>query len=330
MKRSHSVVTGGAGFVGSHLCDFLLAQGHHVTCVDNLLTGKTENIAHLRGNPRFRFIKHDVIKGLPRLLRMRGSNRTLPRFFPSTDYVFHLASPASPVGYMKNSIETILTNSMGSLQLLEYCRKRPHTKFLFASTSEVYGNPAVHPQVETYWGNVNSFGPRSCYDESKRLGEAIIYEYIHKFGVNARIIRIFNTYGPRLNETDGRVVSNLITQALNGESLTIYGDGSQTRSFCFVSDLVRGIWAAISTPDTVGQIYNLGNPQETTIKDFAKTVLELCGKHGAKIEHKPLPTDDPIRRKPDISKAKKVLGWEPQVSLKEGLKQTIEYYRSRI
>jgi nucleoside-diphosphate-sugar epimerase len=330
MKRIHSVVTGGAGFVGSHLCDFLLAQGHHVTCVDNLITGKVENIAHLRRNPLFRFIKHDVIKGLPRLLRVRDSHRTIPRIFPSSaDYIFHLASPASPVGYMKNSIQTILTNSMGSLQLLEYCKKR-NTKFLFASTSEVYGNPSVHPQVETYWGNVNSFGPRSCYDESKRLGEAIVYEYIHKFKVNARIIRIFNTYGPRLNENDGRVVSNLITQALNGESLTLYGDGSQTRSFCFVSDLVRGIWAAISRENTMGEIFNLGNPHETTIKNFAKTVLELCGKPGAKVIRKPLPTDDPIRRKPNISKAKRVLGWEPHVSLKEGLKQTIEYYRGRI
>jgi nucleoside-diphosphate-sugar epimerase len=327
MARVHSVVTGGAGFVGSHLCDFLLAQEHRVTCVDNLITGKMENIAHIRRHPHFRFIRRDVIKGLPRFLR--DTTRTFPRLFPTADYVFHLASPASPVGYMKNSIQTILVNSMGSLQLLEYCRKR-NTKFLFASTSEVYGNPQVHPQTEGYWGHVNSFGPRSCYDESKRLGEALVYEYIHKFNVNARVIRIFNTYGPRLNETDGRVVSNLITQALKGEPLTIYGDGSQTRSFCYVSDLVRGIWAAISLENTMGQIFNLGNPHETNIKDFAKTVIELCGKPGAKIVHQPLPTDDPIRRKPDISKAKKVLGWEPKVPLKEGLKHIIDYYRGRI
>ncbi|HET9869765.1 MAG TPA: UDP-glucuronic acid decarboxylase family protein [bacterium] len=323
----HSIVTGGAGFVGSHLCDHLLAKGHRVTCVDNLITGRKENIAHLRRHPGFRFIRRDVTRGLPRI--SRDMAKAFPRFLPRADYVFHLASPASPVGYMKNSIETILTNSMGSLRLLEYCRKRK-AKFLFASTSEVYGNPAVHPQAETYWGNVNSFGPRSCYDESKRLGEALVYEYIHKYGVDARIIRIFNTYGPRLNENDGRVVSNLISQALRGQALTLYGDGSQTRSFCYVADLVAGIWAAISKEDTRGQIFNLGNPQETTIKDFAKVVLELCGAPGAKLVHEALPQDDPVRRKPDISKAKKVLGWEPHISLKEGLRQTIDYYRGRI
>ncbi|HVZ80747.1 MAG TPA: NAD-dependent epimerase/dehydratase family protein, partial [bacterium] len=234
-----------------------------------------------------------------------------------------------PVGYMKNSIETILTNSLGTYRLLEYCKKTG-AHFLFASTSEVYGNPAVHPQVESYWGNVNSFGPRSCYDESKRLGEALVYEYVHKHRVNARLIRIFNTYGPRLNETDGRVVSNLITQALHGQPLTIYGDGKQTRSFCYVSDLVRGIWLAMSAPHTEGDVFNLGNPQETTILKFAQTVKELCGKPGAKIVKKPLPQDDPIKRKPDISKAKRVLKWEPRVSLKEGLGHTITYYRGRI
>jgi nucleoside-diphosphate-sugar epimerase len=327
MRKPLSIVTGGAGFVGSHLCDFLIEQGHQVICVDNLITGKMENIAHLRRNPRFRFIKHDVIKKLPRFLS--NITRGFPRFFPNADYVFHLASPASPVGYMKNSIQTILVNSMGSLQLLEYCRKR-HTKFLFASTSEVYGNPQVHPQTESYWGHVNSFGPRSCYDESKRLGEALVYEYIHKFDVDARIIRIFNTYGPRLNENDGRVVSNLINQALRGESLTLYGDGSQTRSFCYVSDLVRGIWAAISTEGTKGGVFNLGNPQETTIRDFAKLVLQLCGSKGAKLILQPLPQDDPIRRKPNISRAKAKLHWQPKVPLKEGLRHTIDYYRGRI
>jgi nucleoside-diphosphate-sugar epimerase len=316
MKPIHSIVTGGAGFVGSHLCDFLLAQGHKVTCVDNLITGKKENIAHLRANRNFKFKKHNVIKPLP--IR-----------FSQVDYIFHLASPASPIGYMTHSIETILVNSMGSLQLLEYCRKRK-TKFLFASTSEVYGSPLVHPQTETYWGNVNSFGPRSCYDESKRLGEALVYEYINKFKVDARIIRIFNTYGPRLNENDGRVVSNLITQCLRGKPVTLYGDGSQTRSFCFVSDLVAGIWAAISRENTMGEIFNLGNPQETTIRDFAKLVIELCGTTESKMNHKPLPVDDPVRRKPDISKAKRVLGWEPRIPLREGLRQTIDWYRDRI
>ncbi len=326
MKKPYSIVTGGAGFVGSHLCDFLISLGHHVICVDNLITGKMENIQHLKGHPSFRFVKRDVIKGLPRFLG--NFRRGFPRFFPKADYIFHLASPASPEGYMKNSIDTILVNSMGCLQLLEYCRKRK-SKFLFASTSEVYGSPHVHPQTETYWGNVNSFGPRSCYDESKRLGEALVYEYIRKFGVDARVIRIFNTYGPRLNENDGRVVSNLINQSLNGGPLTIYGDGSQTRSFCYVTDLVRGIWAAISGEKTMGEVFNLGNPQETNIRDFAKLVSRLCGVSGLKIKHLPLPQDDPIRRKPDISKAKARLRWKPQVSLKEGLGHTIDYYRAR-
>ncbi len=333
MKRVHSLVTGGAGFVGSHLCDFLISQGHWVVCLDNLITGKLENIAHLRRHPHFRFVRQDVIKGLPRFLALprflRDITRGFPRFLPKADYVFHLASPASPIGYMKNSIETILTNSIGTYRLLEYCRKKG-AQFLFASTSEVYGNPLVHPQVETYWGNVNSFGPRSCYDESKRLGEALVYEYFQKYGVNARLVRIFNTYGPRLNENDGRVVSNLITQALKGEALTVYGDGSQTRSFCYVADLVRGLWLAMSTPHTEGQVFNLGNPQETSILQFAKVVRDLCGRADAKIVKKPLPQDDPIKRKPDISKAKKALKWEPKIPLKEGLKYTIEYYRGRI
>ena len=194
----------------------------------------------------------------------------------------------------------------------------------------MYGSPQVHPQPETYWGHVNSFGPRSCYDESKRLGEALVYEHIHKFKVDARIIRIFNTYGPRLNENDGRVVSNLITQCLRGKPITLYGDGSQTRSFCYVSDLVAGIWAAISRENTMGEIFNLGNPQETTIRDFSKLVIELCGSVDSKINNKPLPVDDPVRRKPDISKAKRVLGWEPRIPLKEGLRQTIDWYRDRI
>lgn len=316
MKLTHSIVTGGAGFVGSHLCDFLITHGHKVTCVDNLITGKKENISHLLPNRNFHFKKHNVIKPLP--IR-----------FSTVDYIFHLASPASPIGYMQHSIETILVNSMGSLQLLEYCRKRK-TKFLFASTSEVYGNPQIHPQTENYWGHVNSFGPRSCYDESKRLGEALVYEYIHKHNVDARIIRIFNTYGPRLNENDGRVVSNMITQCLKGKELTLYGDGSQTRSFCYVSDLVAGIWAAISRENTKGEVFNLGNPQETTIRDFAKMVIELCETPKIKTINKPLPIDDPIRRKPDISKAKKTLNWEPRTSIKEGLRQTIEWYRGRI
>ncbi|HEY5038986.1 MAG TPA: UDP-glucuronic acid decarboxylase family protein, partial [bacterium] len=299
-----SIVTGGAGFVGSHLCDFLINRGHQVHCVDNLITGSQENIRHLLSNKRFKFLKRDVTKPLPPL--------------PKPDFIFHLASPASPVGYTKYSIETILTNSVGTQNLLNYSRKTG-AKFLFTSTSEVYGDPKVHPQTESYWGNVNSFGPRSCYDESKRLGEALVYEYLHKFKVDARVVRVFNTYGPRLSEGDGRVVSNFLTQALKGKSLTVYGSGSQTRSFCYVSDLVEGLWKAVSSPGTKGEVINLGNPQETTILRFARLVLDLCGKPGAKIVKKPLPSDDPARRKPDISKAKKRLGWTPRIPLKEGL-----------
>ena len=311
-----SIVTGGAGFVGSHLCDFLIARGHRVLCLDNLITGKRENISHLLKHPRFRFIRHDV-------------THPLPPGLPRPDYLFHLASPASPVGYAKHSLETIQTNTIGTQKLLEYVRKTK-ARFLLASTSEVYGSPAVHPQPETYWGNVNSFGPRSCYDESKRLGETLVYEYLHKFKVNARIVRIFNTYGPRLNEADGRVVSNFITQALKGNPLTVYGDGRQTRSFCYVSDLVQGLWKANSTVGTRGGVFNLGNPNETTILKFAKVVLDLCGHPDARIVRKPLPQDDPTRRKPDISKAKRFLGWEPKVTLREGLERTIEWYRGRI
>lgn len=312
----HSIVTGGAGFVGSHLCEFLLKRGHRVTCVDNLITGRLENISHLRSNPRFRFVRHDV-------------TRPLPKSVSRARFLFHLASPASPVGYQQNSLATIRANSVGTHLLLEWCRTRG-TRFLFASTSEVYGNPQVHPQVETYWGHVNSFGPRSCYDESKRLGEALVYEYVHKFGVNARLIRIFNTYGPRLNETDGRVVSNFINQALRGKPLTVYGKGQQTRSFCYVSDLVAGIWAAMSCPGTKGQVFNLGNPHETTILQFARTVQKLCGRGRERILHRPMPTDDPVRRKPDIRRAKRILGWTPRVSLTEGLRHTIQYYRERM
>jgi len=312
---TRSIVTGGAGFVGSHLCDFLIARGQEVICLDNLITGKRENIAHLLSNKRFRFLKKDVSRKLPAL--------------PKAQYVFHLASPASPVGYMTYSIQTIQTNSVGTQHLLEFSKKSG-AKFLFASTSEVYGDPHVHPQKESYWGNVNSFGPRSCYDESKRLGEALVYEYIHKFKVDGRLVRIFNTYGPRLNEDDGRVVSNFITQALRGKSLTVYGNGRQTRSFCYVSDLVEGLWKAIASPQTKGDVFNLGNPQETTIRQFATVVLGLCGIPGLKIINKSLPQDDPVRRKPDISKAKRVLGWSPKVPLKLGLTHTINWYRGRI
>jgi nucleoside-diphosphate-sugar epimerase len=311
-----SIVTGGAGFIGSHLCDFLIARGHRVLCLDNLITGKKENISHLLSHPRFKFLRHDVA-------------RPLPKGFARGDYLFQLASPASPVGYALHSLETIRTNTAGTQRMLEFARKS-HARYLQASTSEVYGTPLEHPQKETYWGNVNSFGPRACYDESKRLGETLVYEYLNQFKVDARIVRIFNTYGPRLNETDGRVVSNFITQALKGRPLTLYGGGSQTRSFCYVSDLVLGLWKAASTAGTRGQVFNLGNTRETTIRQFARVVLDLCGTPNAKIIRKPLPQDDPTRRKPDITKAKRFLGWEPRVSLREGLSRTIEWYRGRI
>jgi nucleoside-diphosphate-sugar epimerase len=230
---------------------------------------------------------------------------------------------------MQHSMETIQTNSVGTLNLLQYCRHH-RAKFLFASTSEVYGDPAVHPQKETYWGNVNSFGPRSCYDESKRLGEALVYEALRKWDVDARLVRIFNTYGPRLNEHDGRVVSNFIVQALQGKRLTVYGSGRQTRSFCYVSDLVDGLIRAMERPRTRGGVFNLGNPAETPISAFATTVLRYLGLPMGRIARKPLPQDDPVRRRPDITRARKVLGWRPRVSLLEGLGRTIEYYRPRI
>jgi len=312
----HCLVAGGAGFVGSHLCDALIAKGHHVTALDNLVTGKTENLNQLKKNPHFSFVKADVTKPL---------SPKLGRF----DFIYHLASPASPIGYVEHSMETILANSLGTYQLLDACR-RQGAKFLFASTSEVYGDPEEHPQKETYWGHVNSYGPRSCYDESKRLGEAVLYESIRKWNVNARIVRIFNTYGPRLNENDGRVVSNFITQGLLGKSLTLYGSGRQTRSFCYVSDLVDGLMRAMEKPKTKGGVFNLGNPQELPIHLFATTVLDLLGLPRTAITNKPMPPDDPTRRRPDIGRASKVLGWKPRVSLPQGLSLTIDYYRSRM
>ncbi len=311
----HCLVAGGSGFVGSHLCDALLASGYRVTAFDNLITGKTENIAHLRKHPRFRFIKGDVTRPLP---------KTVGRI----DRIYHLASPASPVGYTRFSMETILTNSLGTYLLLDACR-RHKARFLLASTSEVYGDPEEHPQRESYWGHVNSFGPRSCYDESKRLGEAVVFESLRKWGVDARIVRIFNTYGPRLNEHDGRVVSNFITQGLKGEALTIYGNGRQTRSFCYVSDLVLGLTRAMEKPRTKGGVFNLGNPKELPVKLFATTVLDLLGQPRSRIVYRPMPQDDPTRRRPDITRAKRELGWEPRVSLREGLAATIAYYRGR-
>lgn len=303
------LVAGGAGFVGSHLCDFFIAQGHAVTALDSGITGRTQNVAHLADNDRFSLLEHDVTEPIA----WQG------------DAVFHLASPASPEGYLRHPIQTLRVNSVGTEVLLTLAREND-ARFLFASTSEVYGDPLVHPQSETYWGNVNPVGPRACYDEGKRFGEALTMEYVRQYGVDARIIRIFNTYGPRNDPRDGRVVPNFIVQALAGLPITLYGDGTQTRSFCFVGDLVRGIAAAMFTAGTQGEVFNLGNPDERSIREFAELIVRLTGTN-VPIMHKPLPADDPKRRRPDISKAKARLNWTPQTSLEEGVAETIAYFR---
>ena len=302
------LLTGGAGFIGSHLCDFLLEKGHYVICADNLLTGDIKNIKHNLQNKRFEFIKHDVTKPL------KTSGRI--------DYVLHFASPASPVDYMNYPLETLDVGSIGTKNLLELAKKKK-AKFLLASTSEVYGDPKVSPQSEEYFGNVNPVGPRSVYDEAKRFAEALTSAYIREKLVDARIVRIFNTYGPRMGLDDGRVVPNFIKQALTGQPLTVYGDGSQTRSFCYVSDMVSGIYKLMYAKPA-GPV-NIGNPKELKVNEFANVILKLTGSR-SKIVYKPLPQDDPKQRRPDISKAKKELSWIPEISLEEGLKKTIEWF----
>lgn len=316
-----ALVTGGAGFVGSHLCELLLAQGLEVLCIDNLLTGQLSNIEHLVGNPRFQFAQHDVTTPLP------------PGLVDGVAMVFHLASPASPNPYSSKSylhfpIETAAVNSLGTFHLLELAAQKS-AQFLTASTSEVYGNPQEHPQREEYWGNVNPVGPRSCYDESKRFAEALTMAYVRQRGVDARIVRIFNTYGPRMDPDDGRVVPNFVRQALRGEPITIYGDGAQTRSLCFVDDMVRGLYLAMTTPGTIGRVYNLGNPEEHSVLELAYLIRDLCGSQSP-LTFMPLPEDDPVRRRPDISRAKAELGWEPQVALVDGLARTIEWFRRAV
>ncbi|HCM81766.1 MAG: NAD-dependent epimerase/dehydratase, dTDP-glucose 4,6-dehydratase [Microgenomates group bacterium GW2011_GWC1_43_11] len=311
-KHKVSVVTGGAGFIGSHLCDSLIALGHQVFALDNLLTGSESNIEHLASHPLFTFVRYDVTHEMP--------------IMPDVHYVFHLASPASVPDYQKYSEETALVNSVGTRNLLKFTRAY-RAQFLYASTSEVYGSPLEHPQKETYWGNVNPNGVRSCYDESKRFGEMMTMLYVRKYGLDARIVRIFNTYGPRMRKDDGRVVSNLINQALSSLAMTVYGGGSQTRSFCYVSDLVDGILRAMLSPKTNGEVINLGNPEEYTMIELAKKIQAMT-KTTSEIVFNPLPEDDPDRRKPDISKAKTLLGWKPTVSVNDGLKKTIEYYRN--
>jgi dTDP-glucose 4,6-dehydratase len=303
------LVTGGAGFIGSHLCDFLLAHGCEVVCMDNLLTGSMDNIAHIR-DPRFAFVQHDVTN----FIEIQGP----------LDYVLHFASPASPIDYLELPIQTLKVGALGTHKALGLAKARG-AKFLLASTSEVYGDPLVHPQREDYWGNVNPVGPRGVYDEAKRFAEAMTTAYHRVHGLDARIVRIFNTYGSRMRLADGRAIPTFIRQALRGEPLTVYGDGSQTRSFTFISDLVDGIWRLMSAP--VNDPVNLGNPREMTLMDLAKHVLRLSGSR-SEIVFRPLPTDDPKVRQPDIGKARRLLGWEPRVELEEGLRQTIEWYRA--
>ena len=310
MHQTTAVVTGGAGFLGSHLCDRLLQEGMKIICVDNLLTGNLDNISHLFGNNNFSFIKHDVTN----YIYVGGK----------IDYVLHFASPASPIDYLKLPIQTLKVGSLGTHKALGLAKDKNAT-FLLASTSEVYGDPIVHPQEEEYWGNVNPIGPRGVYDEAKRFAEALTMAYYRHHGVNTRIVRIFNTYGPRMRLDDGRALPAFVGQALRGEEITVYGDGSQTRSFCYVSDLVEGIFRLLISNET--NPVNIGNPDEITIKEFAEEVIKQTGSK-SKIVYKPLPEDDPKVRQPDISKAKKILGWEPKVGRAEGLKVTVDYFKA--
>ena len=305
------LVTGGAGFIGSHLCEVLLKDGNDVVCLDNYYTGSKENILHLRENPHFELLRHDIIN--PIVLEV--------------DQIYNLACPASPIHYQFNPVKTVKTNVIGTLNMLGLA-KRVKARILQASTSEVYGDPAVHPQQETYWGNVNCIGPRACYDEGKRVAESLMMDYHRQHRVDIRVVRIFNTYGPKMALDDGRVVSNLIIQALRGEPLTVYGEGQQTRSFCYISDMVRGLKGMMEQEAFSGPV-NLGNPREFTILSLAEKVKAMTGS-SSPIIFKPLPQDDPIQRKPDISLAQERLGWFPEVMLEEGLVLTIEYFRQAV
>ena len=315
MNQDVVLVTGGAGFIGSWLCEELLKQDFHVVCIDNLCTGRKQNISHLEKNKNFEFINHDVTKPLPKSLG-------------KIDFISHLASPASPPSYQKLAIETLLVNSTGTLNLLELARKN-NARFLFASTSEVYGNPFEHPQKEEYWGNVNPNGIRSMYDESKRFGEALCMAYFRKYSIDLRIARIFNTYGPKMRADDGRVISNFINQSLQNKPLTVYGDGKQTRSLCYISDLVEGLLSLMLTQGISGEVVNLGNPNERTIIELAEIIRRLTNSE-SEIIFEELPKDDPERRCPDINKAKKLLNYSLKVNLEEGLKKTVEWYKNNL
>ncbi len=310
-QEKRVLVTGGGGFLGSHLCDKLVSMGYDVLCVDNFFSGSKKNIIHLLEKPNFELIRHDIVHPL----------------YLEVDEIYNLACPASPIHYQYNPVKTIKTNIMGSINMLGLA-KRVKAKILQASTSEIYGNPERHPQNESYWGNVNPIGLRACYDEGKRCAETLFFDYHRQNKVRIKVIRIFNTYGPRIHPEDGRVISNFIVQALTNKDITVYGDGSQTRSFCYVDDMIEGIIKMMEeTPDDITGPINLGNPEEKSILEIAELVLKLC-KSKSKIVFLPLPKDDPVRRRPDISLAKKVLKWEPKIPLEEGLKRTIEYFKS--
>lgn len=312
MIRKKILVTGGAGFLGSHLCERLLREGNEVVCLDNYFTGQKENIVHLLDNPYFELIRHDV---------------TMP-FFIEVDEIYNLACPASPIHYQYNAIKTVKTSVLGAINMLGLA-KRIKAKILQASTSEVYGDPEIHPQVESYWGHVNPIGIRSCYDEGKRIAETLFMNYHHQNNVKIKIIRIFNTYGPKMHPNDGRVVSNFIVQALKGQDITIYGDGGQTRSFCYVDDLIDGMIKLMNSREEFTGPVNVGNPNEFTILELAEKIIAMVGSK-SKLIFKPLPADDPTQRQPDISLAKKELGWEPGIMLDEGLVKTIDYFKSII
>jgi UDP-glucuronate decarboxylase len=306
------LVTGGAGFLGSHLCDRLIAAGHEVICVDNCYTGTKTNIRRLLDNPMFEFIRHDV---------------TFPLYI-EVDEIYNLACPASPIHYQFDPVQTTKTSVHGAINMLGLA-KRLKAKILQASTSEVYGDPTVHPQTEAYWGNVNPIGPRSCYDEGKRCAETLFFDYFRQVRLRIKVARIFNTYGPRMHPNDGRVVSNFIVQALRNEPITVFGDGSQTRSFCYVDDLIDGMLRLMNSPDEITGPVNLGNPREFTIRELAQTIIKLTGS-SSRLVFKPLPQDDPKQRQPDISLARKQLEWEPKIPLEQGLTQTIEYFSAAL